>query len=70
MDHVPFPKSPGTNAAGSDSRSRKWNLAPSGASLWWTSTCEPEEKSDLSIDIKSGVIDSPLKKNSRSLDVL
>ena len=25
----------------------KWDLAPKLASLWWTSTCEPEEKSDL-----------------------
>ena len=28
----------------------KWDLAPELASLWWTSTCEPEEKSNLSID--------------------
>ena len=33
----------------------KWDLAPKPASLWWTSTYEPEEKRcDRSIDTKSG----------------
>ena len=31
-----------------------WDLATQPASLWWTSTHDPEEKSDLSIDTKSG----------------
>ena len=32
----------------------KWDLVPMPASLWWTSTYQPEERSDLSIDTKSG----------------
>ena len=30
-----------------------WDLVPEPASHWWTSTFEPEESSDLSIDTKS-----------------
>ena len=31
-----------------------WDLTPKPASLRWTSSCEPEEKGDLSTDTKSG----------------
>ena len=43
----------------------KCDLAPKPASPWWTSTNEPEKRSDLSIDTRS-VIDFSLLKNSRS----
>ena len=32
----------------------KWDLAPNPANLWLTSTYDSEEKTDLSIDTKSG----------------
>ena len=31
-----------------------WDMVPERASLWWTSTCEPEQRSELSNDTKSG----------------
>ena len=32
----------------------RWDLAPKLVSFWWTSTYEPEEERDLSIDTTSG----------------
>ena len=32
----------------------RWDLAPKQASLWWTRTDDSEEKTDLSIDTKTG----------------
>ena len=32
----------------------QWDLVPKPASLWWTTTYEPEVRCDLSIDTKSG----------------
>ena len=49
LDHVPLPNKFGTDAT----EVRRWDLAPKPASLWWTSTYEPEEKCDLSIDTTS-----------------
>ena len=34
----------------------KWDLVPKPASLWWTSTYEPEERCDLSIDTWTSLI--------------
>ena len=54
LDHVPFQKSPRTDAVGSGSGSREVGLGPQLVSLWWTSTDELEEESDFSTDTKSG----------------
>ena len=45
----------------------KWDLHPKLASLWWTSTNEPEEKPDLSIDAKSGRHGFPFRENFKIL---
>ena len=48
-----------------------WIMSYSKGNLeWWTSTYEPEESADLSIDTRSGLQRFPLKKISRSWDVL
>ena len=44
----------------------KWDLGPKNASLWWTSTYEPEESSDLSIDTKSGAIEERMQAANKA----
>ena len=47
----------------------RWDLEHKPASLWWTSTCEPEERCDFSIDTRSGRDRFPLMDSSRYVDV-
>ena len=45
----------------------RWDLVPKPASLWWTSTYELEERSDLSIDTTSGCHRFPSEDKFRIL---
>ena len=66
LDHVPFQKSPGTDAEDLIQEAEKWDLAPKPASLWWTSTYDSEEKIDLSVS-KTGRHRFPFEENLRIL---
>ena len=48
----------------------RWDLAPKLASLWWTSTYEEEERSEVLV-ATNGLMYKfpPLRKNSRFWDV-
>ena len=45
----------------------KWDLAPKPASLWWTSTFAFENRTDLSIDSKTGRHRIPIKRKFKIL---
>ena len=44
----------------------RWDLAPKPASLWWTSTYDSEEKSDINLGTSSGCYKFPLKTSLRN----
>ena len=44
-----------------------WDLVLNPASLWWTSTYEPEERCDLSIDTKFGRYKFPFEAEFKIL---
>ena len=62
LDHVPFQKSPRTDDMRLNEDPESWDLAKKTASLWWTSTYDSEEKSDLSIETKTGHHKFPFRR--------
>ena len=46
---------------------KKWDLLSLAASLWWTSTYEGEEKTDMNVTTNGGVFKFPFEENFKIL---
>ena len=46
---------------------KKWDLLPKATSVWWRSTYEGEEKTDMNVTTNRGVFKFPFEENFKIL---